>query len=142
MKKLIRWSLILGVIVLLIAACKDKGTNPEDQVFNLPDSNLTYIDHIKPLFVSKCASRSGCHATSDQEGGLDLTDYQAIRLHLINGTVPLVFSGEGATSPLYLILQSSYLNIPRMPLDGPYLNSNNTNAVKVWIDEGLNYSSN
>jgi hypothetical protein len=135
------WSFLLSILCLsVITTCKDKGTNPADHVFNLPDSNLTYIDHIQPLFTAKCGSHSGCHSPADQAGGLDLTDYQSIRQHIVSGSIPLVIDGNGENSPLYRILLDSYLNIPRMPLDGPYLNTNNSNGVKIWIDEGLNYS--
>ena len=130
---------LYSIIYLLVAftACKDKGTNPEDQVIILPPGDLTYIENIRPLFVAKCASRSGCHSTTDQAGGLDLTDYQSIRQHLLNGTIPLVIDGDGEHSVLYEILLASYLGRPRMPLDGPYLDTNNTNGVKRWIDGGL-----
>jgi len=140
-KKYIWFFLLVAVGLAVITACKDNGTNPEDQVFVLPDSNITYIDHIQPMFIAKCASQSGCHSTADQEGGLNLTDYQAIRLHVVNGSIPLVIDGDGKNSPLYLILLSPYLGRRRMPPEGPYLNTNNSNGVKIWIDEGLNYSS-
>ena len=136
------FTFILVIGLASINSCKDKGTNPEDQVFTLPDSNLTYIDHIRPMFVAKCTSRSGCHSTVDQAGGLDLTNYQDIRQHMVNGSIPLVFSGDGENSILYQILLTSYLDRPRMPIDGPYLNTNNSRGVKTWIDEGLNYTQN
>ncbi len=130
------------IILAVIGACKDTGTNPEDQVFILPDSNLTYIDHIRPMFVAKCASQSGCHSSTDPAGGLDLTYYYAIINHYVTGNIPLVIDGNGGNSALYRILLAAYLDKPRMPLDGPYLNTNNCNGVKIWIDEGLNQAGN
>ncbi len=125
-------------LLVIISTCQDNGTNPEDRVFVLPDSNLTYAKNIQDLLVAKCTSRSGCHSTSDQAGGLDLTNYYAIINHYINGNIPLVINGDGENSALYRILLAAYLDKPRMPLDGPYLNTNNSNGVKIWIDEGLN----
>lgn len=61
---------------------------------------------------------------------------------MVNGSIPLVFSGDGENSILYQILLTDVLGRPRMPLDGPYLNTNNSNGVKTWIDEGLVYSQN
>jgi hypothetical protein len=123
-----------------IGSCQDSGTDPADQVFNLPDSNVTYIDHIKPMFTAKCASHNGCHSGFDQAGGLNLTNYEAIILHQLDSGEPLVRSGYGETSALFQILLADYSGIPRMPREGPYLNSNNSNGVKIWINEGLNYS--
>lgn len=140
MKNPIRTIFILAIALAVIYSCKDEGTNPEDQVFTLPDSNLTYTDHIRPMFVSKCSSRSGCHSSVDQAGNLDLTNYQDIRQHLVNGSIPLVFSGDGENSILYQILLTPVLDRPRMPVDGPYLNTNNSRGVKTWIDEELTYS--
>jgi hypothetical protein len=130
--------IVLSAIILIISNACDKGTDPQDRVFVLPDSNLTYANNIQNLLVAKCTSRSGCHSTSDQAGGLDLTNYYAIINHYINGNIPLVINGDGENSALYRILLAAYLDKPRMPLDGPYLNTNNSNGVKIWIDEGLN----
>lgn len=133
--------ILLSVIILaVIGACKDSGTDPADQVFILPDSNLTYIDHIKPMFTAKCASHNGCHSSFDQAGGLNLTDYESIITHQVNVSTPLVIYGNGDYSALYRILLAAYSGIPRMPLDGPYLNTNNSDGVRIWIDEGLNFS--
>jgi len=131
--------IILTVTLLIIAsACKKNGTNPEDINFVLPDSNVTYAHDLHEMFTAKCGTRSGCHSSSDQAGNLDLTNYYAVINHYINGNIPLVINGNGENSPLYRILLAPYLDIPRMPLDGPYLNTNNSNGVKIWIDEGLN----
>jgi hypothetical protein len=127
--------LFLAGVLIIISACRDE---PKDQEFVLPDSNLKYIDHIRPMFVAKCASYNGCHSVTDQAGGLDLTNYYAIINHYIDVSIPLVINGDGENSALYRILLAAYLDNPRMPLDGPYLNTNNSNGVKIWIDEGLN----
>jgi len=105
--------------------------------------HLTYINDIGPLFLAKCGTNSGCHNPIDKAGGLDITNYQAIILHRVDtefGNVNLVIPGSGESSFLYQVLFQNFLYTPRMPLDGPYLNSNNTNGVKVWIDEGVIYA--
>jgi hypothetical protein len=138
-------AIILIVLTIISYACKDDGTNPQDKEFVLPESNLTYIDDIGPLFLAKCGSNSGCHNPTDKAGGLDITNYQAIRLHRVDteesGTVNLVIPLNGEGSFLYQVLFNNFFKTPRMPKDGPYLNSNNTNGVKTWIDEGAIYSS-
>ncbi len=147
MQKLIRFYLIPAVVLVVLTiisyACKDSGNDPQDKEFVLPDSNLTYIDDIGPLFLAKCGSNSGCHNPIDKAGGLDITNYQAIILHRVDtefGNVNLVIPGTGEGSFLYQVLFQNFLNTPRMPKDGPYLNTNNTNGVKTWIDEGVTYT--
>lgn len=147
MQNLIRFYLIPVIVLIVLTiisyACKDSGTDPQDKEFVLPDSNLTYIDDIGPLFLAKCGTNSGCHNPIDKAGGLDITNYQAIILHRVDtefGNVNLVIPGSGESSFLYQVLFQNFLYTPRMPLDGPYLNSNNTNGVKVWIDEGVIYA--
>jgi len=130
------------ILILLTSSCKDNSTGPSDKEFVLPDSNLSFDKDIGPLFLAKCASGSGCHSSTSNPSGLDLTDYQQIQLHWVDtdaGPVKLVEPGSGNTSFLYRILLSGYLGRIQMPKDGPYLNQNNTNGVKVWIDEGALY---
>jgi len=45
--------------------------------------------------------------------------------------------GDGEASYLYRVLISTVPGTTRMPKNLPILSANNTNAVKVWIDEGL-----
>ena len=133
------------MLLIGISSCSDTGQNPADVDITLPDSNLTFIEDMRPFFIAKCASRSGCHSFSDQAGGLDLTDYQAIISHTVFtdfGNEQLVIQGDGNSSFLYrILLNDGEGGRPRMPLDGPpYLNQNNTNGVKIWINEGLRFS--
>ena len=131
-------------LIVLVLACSDSGTNPQDKEFVLPDSNLTFVDDVGPLLLAKCGSNSGCHNPSDKAGGLDLTQYQNILLHMVEtsaGAQKLVLAGDGANSFLYRVLLSIYFETPRMPFDGPYLNKNNSDGIRIWIDEGLVYSN-
>ena len=131
----------LFTLLLGIFACSETGQNPSDVDITLPDSNLTYIDDMRPFFIAKCASRSGCHSFIDQEGGLHFNDYPSIRNHIVKTEFcnePLVIPGDGDNSILYkILLIDGECGLLRMPEDGPYLNQNNTNGVKIWIDEGL-----
>jgi hypothetical protein len=123
--------------VTSFTTCGDSSTQSETEIV-LPDSNLSFIgeNQIQQLFIVKCASRNGCHSTTDQAGGLDLTDYQSIEFHFVDNTVQLVVKGQGEQSFLYQILLGPQLGIPRMPLEEAALNSNNRHGVKTWIDEG------
>ena len=105
----------------------------------LPASNLNFNDHIYPLFSAKCSSRSGCHTISNPAANLPLIDYNAIITHYMSNapSEPLIHPDDGDNSPLYKILiQDDYFGVPRMPYNGPYLNSNQYDGVKTWITEG------
>ena len=135
---------LILILLLISFACKDEGPNPAEQEFVLPESNVTYSEHLEPFFLAKCGSRSGCHGPTDKAGGLDITSYTAIREHLVDssvGDVILVIPGDGENSFLYNVLIKDFLDTPRMPLDGPYLNQNNVNGVKIWIEEGALFSA-
>lgn len=136
-------AVVLIVLTIISYACKDSGNDHQDKEFVLPDSNLTFIVDIGPLFLAKCGTNSGCHNPIDKKGGLDITNHLAIITHWVTsefGSEKLVIAGSGETSFLYRVLLQNLPQTPRMPLDGPYLNSNNTNGVKTWIHEGVTYT--
>lgn len=133
--------IIYLTLFFLIISC-DGSTGPDNSDIVLPEKDLTFIDHIQPLFAATCASRSGCHAIDNPQAGLALTDYESIRNHFIqNSSEPLVRIADGANSALYLVLvQDNYLGVPQMPYNGPFLTPNQVNGVKVWINEEITYS--
>ena len=128
--------LIITLIALLtIAACSDNPAEAQEDIV-LPEKDLNFEAHIKPLFINKCANRSGCHSAFEPANGLNLTDYQTVMTHFAAGTERLVIPGQADLSFLYNILRGPMLNVPRMPLEELSLNSNNINGVKTWINEG------
>ena len=126
---------VLLLSMLYLFACENNATQAEDEIV-LPEKDLNFVDHIQPLFIKKCASRSGCHSAFEPARGLNLTDYQTIMTHFAVGTEPLVIPGKANLSFLYNILLGPVLDVGRMPKEEVSLNSNNINGVKVWIDEG------
>ena len=134
---------VIFLSLILIAGCSS-STKPEENIV-LPESNLNFNDHIYPLFISKCSSRSGCHALGDAKHGLELTNYPSIITHFMSEalSVTLVIIEDGENSPLYKVLIfEDFLGTPRMPSNGPYLNANQYNGVKKWINEGAIPSAN
>ena len=126
-RNLFIFGLIFTAAVLLVISCSKDSTNPSEKEFVLR------------FFLAKCASQNGCHSTVDNAGGLDLTNYQDIMIHIVQtdaGPVRLVEPGNANGSFLYPILISDYLGKRQQPPDGPYLNANNASGVKTWIDEG------
>ena len=75
MKKII---LIIGLVFSVIG-CDDTLTvqNVDDKV--IPDSNVSFAEHIYPVFQVKCAF-SGCHASPNPAYGIDLSTYAVLQL--------------------------------------------------------------
>jgi hypothetical protein len=130
--------LIAAVSLLYIHSCKKNPSDPGSEII-LPDSNLTYTEHLFPLFTAKCGSENGCH--SPNFGGvparnLDLTNYQSVRTHMIDGSELIVIAFEGEKSFLYNILLGPISGRRQMPPDRAPLSVNNILGIKTWIDEG------
>jgi len=128
---------VLFLSIIFIAGCSS-STKPEENIV-LPESNLNFNDHIYPLFSAKCSSRSGCHVISGPAAGLVMVDYNDIITRFMSNapSEPLIHIGDGDGSPLYqVLLQEGFLGVPRMPFNGPYLNSNQYEGIKTWINEG------
>jgi len=128
----------LSISLLYMSSCS-KNPADSDKDIILPDSNLTYTIDIFPLFSVKCGSEGGCHSPifgGLPARGLDLTNYQSIMSHLIDGSEPLVIPERGEQSFLYNILLRPISGRRRMPADRTPLSLNNRNGIKTWIDEG------
>ena len=131
----------ISFILIFLAGC---STESEENIV-LPEINLNFNDHIYPLFSTKCSSRSACHAISSPAAGLIMIDYNEIITHFMKNapSEPLIHAGNGEDSPLYKVLvQEDFLGVPKMPYNGPYLNSNQYEGVKTWMDEGAIVSAN
>jgi len=133
------------VFLIIIAGCSSSGTEPNNNIV-LPDTLLNFNEHIYPLFEAKCSSRSTCHAISSPAAGLVVIDYNELITHFMNKSPSeqLIYVRNGDNSPLYhvLIQEGAAGGVPRMPYNGPYLNSNQYQGVKTWIDEGAIVSAN
>lgn len=130
MKKKTLFTLIL-LLVMMSLSCKDEITGDNSNPIVFPDSNVSYSQHVQPLFAQKCSIPT-CHLGSGATGGLDLStpSYSS----LVNHQPRLVVSGASNNS---LLVQRIDGRIPpQMPFSREPLNSNQINGIKKWIDEG------
>ena len=116
--------------VFILLQCKKNSTEPEEFVY--PDSNLSFIEHIQPIFQRDCAT-SGCHISPSPPNGLDLETLTPT-FTSINGPVVIAFDAD--QSRLYRVLVSDYLGISRMPKGRGPLSTNKIKAIRTWINEG------
>jgi hypothetical protein len=122
--------------LVILCSCKDTSTNDSLQEIVFPASNVSYTQHMEPLFMQKCAI-SGCHTTGNLRTALDLTTPSYT--NLMNYPLKrLVITYQSSNSILVQQLEGKIA--PRMPYNRDTLNSNQMKGIKKWIDEGANYN--
>jgi hypothetical protein len=122
--------LIFGVnLVLLInTGCDDTLTTEQIDNIVMPDSNVSYAEHIAIVFELKCVS---CHNTSLREGGVDLSTWSGII-----ADPRIVFPGSDSTSVLVWTIEYRPGFSPMPPLQYRGLVPNHVEGVRTWIREG------
>lgn len=138
MSKSIRIKILLsGVVglILVLFSCSKSGSGPDENGFNFPDSNLSFSQHIRPIFLADCATGGICHQTAVQAGGLDL---ETLSPTFLSNSANVVVPFNAQASLLYQLLFLDANGIPRMPLDRARLDDAKINAIGTWIDEGAN----
>ncbi|MEK7671897.1 MAG: c-type cytochrome domain-containing protein [Bacteroidota bacterium] len=131
--------IVFGTIAFSLAlttgSCKkDDGPigpdgSPSDVVF--PSSNISYSQHVQPLFNQTCAL-VGCHSQGESADRLKLDTYENLRFG-VRG-LPVVIAGSPETSELVFRIEGR--TGQRMPLNRNPLNQNQINGIRAWIAEG------
>lgn len=143
------------VIPLLIFTflffCSDQGLTPDQIKYVIPETDISYYEHLQPMFEGKCGWGSGCHNETFDGGDnfLFFGTKDAFIQHEIPGSGgtllldPLlmhVYQSNPELSPLYNILTpQSYFGYERQPpasYGRPSLNENQINGILQWIREG------
>jgi hypothetical protein len=117
---------LFATVALLSSCSKDSNPTSSDIVF--PSSNVSYSQHVQPLFNTSCAV-SGCHDDATRQNNLSLTSYT-------NATARpgIIIPGDAQNSVLAQRIDGRLQ--PQMPFQRPPLNSNQINGIKTWINEG------
>lgn len=117
-------------LLITFSSCDDT-LKQEDQDQNIPSSNVSYSQHIQPVFDYHC-NNSGCHNEADRAGGLSLTSYANT-----TADINIVFKGKPENSRLYQDIQPGSPNF-MPPITSPYpaLNKNQIDGIGTWIREG------
>lgn len=131
MSRFFPWlAVLVGTVYVLGGGCKDDLSGPGTEGIVFPDSNVSYLKHVQPLFDRGCAF-SGCHGPDTfDDAGFSLDSYQNAtnRSDIIvprnpDGSI-LVRRIEGTTAGV------------RMPLTRPPLTDNQIRGIRRWILEG------
>ena len=122
---------LLALLAILGWGCKDENPVDDDSPSNIvfPLSNVSYAQHVQPLFNQTCAL-TGCHGDGQQQSALRLTSYD----NLMFGGQLVVVREEPAQSVLVMRIEGRVGE--RMPLNRRALNQNQINGIRAWISEG------
>lgn len=117
------------IIISFLVGCDDTITNQDVDDRIIPSSNVSFSQHIYPVFQVKCFS---CHGNGIYEAGLDLT----LRSRFVDGRI--VVPGDTLTSILvWRIDRPPRAGFNPMPPEFmPQLTPNQIRGIKVWIAEG------
>ncbi len=118
---------IVAIALIITPGCKDNTTDSGTND-TFPSSNLSYSQHIQPIFYSYCAIQ-GCHIYPDPAAELSLESY-------VDAThsAGIIIPKNADASRLFLRIEGKIQ--PQMPPNRPPLSSNKMQAIKTWINEG------
>jgi uncharacterized membrane protein len=130
-----KYFLVLFVLSIIVNAsftgCDDTLTNESVDNKDIPDSNVSFADHIYPVFQVKCAF-SGCHAQPNPANGIDLSTWAGV-----TADPNIVFPGEPELSRLIWAIEAR-AGISPMPPAGftTPMTLDQIEGIRTWIDEG------
>lgn len=130
-KKLI-WCIYLLLILSmsLIISCDDTVTANDIDKRIIPDSDVSFSDHLVPVFNLKCAT-AGCHDDITRAGSYSMTTWSnVVQAGIVNPFTP-------ETSRLIWRIQGNGVDImPPLGSTVRPLTENQVDGIITWIDEG------
>ncbi|AFN75976.1 hypothetical protein MROS_2746 [Melioribacter roseus P3M-2] len=127
--KLISSVLFIISATIIFYSCDDTINQSELDSRPIPQSNISYSEHIQPVFDAKC-SYSGCHNDADLAGGLSLTSHANTTANFL-----IVAPGYPDNSRLVLAVEGRTVN-PMPPLGYWPLTDEQIRAIRTWVKEG------
>ncbi len=115
-------------LLSFIAGCGKDNTLADLESIVFPATNVSYGQHVQPLFNLTCAV-SGCHDDATKQSNLSLTSY-------VNATARpgIIVLGNPDASVLVQRIEGTIQ--PRMPFNRAPLNDNQIKGIRQWIKEG------
>ncbi|HKI77586.1 MAG TPA: hypothetical protein VKA26_03505 [Ignavibacteriaceae bacterium] len=117
---------ILFLSITFYAGCKDTITSDDVNKIIIPDSNVSYSEHIQPVLNVYC-STSGCH------DGTSSSAYSFTTWGNLIGAPDAVYPGNPDTSHLVWVLEGKLPNHPYLYYSPT---PNQIQGIKTWIKEG------
>lgn len=117
-------------VVIIYSGCKDSVSVEDIDNRPIPETNVSYSEHLQPIFDLKC-SNAGCHNDQSRAAGISLSSWVQTTSDL-----SVVFPGQPQNSRLVWSIDPAG-GIPSMPPIGyPPLTLKQINGIKKWIEEG------
>ena len=143
MKKIIYLMCALSFVWFLLF-CSDDGLAPDRINYVIPESNISYYDHLQPMFNGKCGFGSQCHSVENKYNSL-FFDFKDVFIdYVISETGaklvdPLLHKESPDLAPLYILVTQRYVSLERQPplsYGREPLTENQINGIRQWIAEG------
>src|SRR5712691_3436320 len=90
---------------------------------------VTYVDHVLPILRAKCLT---CHNTDKKSGGLDLSNFTAVKVG--GGSGEIFDPGNSGASLVWKVI--NHEEEPKMPPNTEKLPAELLALIKNWIDGG------
>ncbi len=118
------------LLFLPLTGCDDTITVEDVDKKVIPDSNVSFSQHIYPVFQIKCAF-SGCHVGPSPQAGLDLTSWAGT-----TANPNIILPGNPELSSMVWTIEGLAGFPPMPPVGYRPLTINQINGIKIWIAEG------
>ncbi|MCJ7554937.1 MAG: hypothetical protein MUO34_13755, partial [Ignavibacteriaceae bacterium] len=117
------------ILVFTFTSCDDTITVDDVDDNIIPDSLVSYSEHIVPVLQVKCYS---CHGNGRYEAGLDLTLYT----NIVDGRIVVKYEPETSVL-IWKVEGRAGIGLPMPPLGtAPALTENQLKGFWTWIDKG------
>ena len=120
--KFFSWFGVAGLAYGLLASSASTATAADAP-------KVTYIDHVLPILRAKCLT---CHNTDKKSGGLDLSNFTAVKAG--GGSGEIFDAGNSGASILWKVI--NHEEEPKMPPNSDKLPAEMLAVIKNWIDGG------
>ncbi len=116
------------VATAFLFAC-NSSTDPNYRDLDFPEeSEIKYLSHVEPFLRVRCAY-AGCHSSTHQAGGMDLTTWFSIM------GIPGFVNTDKVESSLFLQVVNGQ-NPHLINLMLIKVRDNQINGIKRWIEQG------
>ena len=122
----IKFSFVTVFLIVILISCDDTKIS---DLPTIPQTNVSYSEHIQPLFDLDCNS-SGCHNDGDHAGGLSLTNWANTTASYL-----VVAPGHPENSQLVLAVQGNS-TYPMPPVGYQVLSQDQIDGIYTWVKEG------
>lgn len=128
-KLILNTTLFTVFSIIVIIACDDTTGVQDLDSRIIPDANVSYSQHIQPVFDLKCNNKD-CHNAQDVRSGLSLASHGSTTASFL-----IVAPGNPNNSKLVWVVEGKSAS-PMPPLGYWALTKNQIAGIRVWVKEG------